>query len=80
MDKSQLLLDQADLAPHYKSLAIEPVQYIEANKLGFHEGNVIKYVSRWRQKGGVADLEKARFYIERLIELAKEEDECLSQQ
>jgi hypothetical protein len=54
---------------HYKQLAIQPVQYIHANKIGYFEGNVIKYVSRWRDKGGVADLEKARHYIDMLIQL-----------
>jgi len=54
---------------HYKSLPIQPVQYIHANGIGYFEGNVIKYVSRWRGKGGVADLEKAIHYIQLLIEL-----------
>ena len=54
---------------HYKSLAIQPVEYIHANKIGYFEGNVIKYVTRWRAKNGVADLEKAKHYIDLLIEL-----------
>lgn len=54
---------------HYKSLAIQPVEYIHGNKIGYMEGNVIKYVTRWRDKGGLADLEKARHYIDLLIEL-----------
>jgi hypothetical protein len=54
---------------HYKDLPIQPVQYIHANALGYFEGNVIKYVSRWRKKNGIADLEKAKHYIELLIEL-----------
>lgn len=54
---------------HYKDLAIQPVEYIHANKLCYLEGNVIKYVTRWRKKNGVADLEKARHYIDLLIEL-----------
>ena len=54
---------------HYKDLAIQPVEYIHANGIGYMEGNVIKYVTRWKQKGGVADLEKAKHYIELLIEL-----------
>lgn len=54
---------------HYKALAIQPVEYIHANGIGYFEGNVIKYVTRWRTKGGVADLEKAKHYIELLIEL-----------
>jgi hypothetical protein len=54
---------------HYKKQAIQPVEYIHANGIGFFEGNVIKYVTRWRDKGGVADLEKAKHYIDLLIEL-----------
>lgn len=54
---------------HYKELAIQPVEYIHANGIGYFEGNVIKYVSRWKAKGGIYDLQKARHYIELLIEL-----------
>ena len=54
---------------HYKGMTIEPIQYIEANRLGFHEGAVVKYVSRWRVKNGLDDLKKARFFIDRMIEL-----------
>ena len=54
---------------HYKDLPIQPVEYIHANNIGYFEGNVIKYVSRWRAKNGIKDLEKAKHYIELLIEL-----------
>jgi hypothetical protein len=54
---------------HYSRLGIEPIQFIETNALGYHEGNVIKYISRWRNKNGLEDLNKAKWYIERLIEL-----------
>ena len=54
---------------HYKDMTIQPVQYIHANGIGFFEGNVIKYVSRWRAKGGVQDLRKARHFIDILIDL-----------
>jgi len=54
---------------HYKDMPIQPVQYIHSNGIGYFEGNVIKYVSRWRAKNGIADLEKAKHYIELLIEL-----------
>lgn len=54
---------------HYKSMAIQPVEYIHANNIGYFEGNVIKYVSRWQNKNGIADLQKAKHYIELLIEL-----------
>lgn len=54
---------------HYKNLAIQPIEYIHANNIPFPEGCVIKYVSRWRDKGGIRDLEKAKHFIELLIEL-----------
>jgi hypothetical protein len=60
---------------HYKNKAIQPVQYIHANGIGFFEGNVIKYVTRWKDKGGVADLNKAKHYIELLIELECRKDD-----
>lgn len=53
---------------HYKNLEIEPIEYITKNKLGFCEGNIIKYVSRYKYKNGLEDLKKAKFYIDYLIE------------
>ena len=54
---------------HYKDMAIQPVEYIHANGIGFIEGAVIKYVSRWRKKGGIEDIKKARHFLDLLIEL-----------
>lgn len=54
---------------HYKSKAIQPWDYITSNELGYLEGNIVKYVSRWKDKGGVEDLQKARHYLDKLIEL-----------
>ena len=54
---------------HYKKMAIQVVEYCHANNIPFMEGCVIKYVSRWRDKGGIADLEKAKHFLEMLIEL-----------
>lgn len=54
---------------HYKAKAIQPWDYIIGNNIGYMEGNVIKYVSRWRDKGGVDDLLKARHYLDKLIEV-----------
>lgn len=53
---------------HYKDMAIQPITYIMANGITFIEGNVIKYVSRWKKKGGVQDLKKARHMLDVLIE------------
>lgn len=54
---------------HYKTQAIQPVEYIHANGLGYVEGCVVKYVTRWKRKGGAEDLKKAKHFLELLIEL-----------
>lgn len=54
---------------HYKDLKIQPIEYIHANGLDYFEGNVIKYITRHRKKNGKQDLEKAKHYIDLLIEL-----------
>lgn len=54
---------------HYKDLKIQPIEYIHANGLDYFEGNVIKYITRHRNKNGKQDLEKAKHYIDLLIEL-----------
>jgi len=59
---------------HYKNKAIQPWDYIVANNLGYLEGNVVKYISRWRDKGGMDDLAKAKHYIEKLIELETQDN------
>ena len=57
---------------HYMKKAIQPWDYIISNDIGYLEGNVIKYVSRWKDKGGIQDLEKAKHYLEKLIEVNQE--------
>ena len=52
---------------HYKNMAIQPIEYIMQNNLGYCEANIVKYVSRWKDKNGVEDLKKARHYIDILI-------------
>lgn len=54
---------------HYVDTSIQPIEYIHANNLPFIEGAVVKYVSRWRMKGGQEDLKKAIHLLEILIEL-----------
>jgi hypothetical protein len=58
---------------HYKEMAIQPIEFIMKNNIGFMEGNAIKYISRWRSKGGVEDLKKARHYLDMLIEFEQGE-------
>lgn len=64
---------------HYKDCALQPIEYIFANGIGFAEGNVIKYVSRWRAKNGVEDLRKARHYLDLLIEHEERADRGLTE-
>ena len=54
--------------PHYNQGGIEPIDYIVANKLSYCEGNVVKYISRWKFKNGVEDLKKAKQYIDFIID------------
>ena len=54
---------------HYKGKPLQVWDFVAANNLGYFEGNIVKYVSRWKDKGGVDDLRKAKHYIEKLIEL-----------
>ena len=54
---------------HHVKLAIQPVQYITENNLTYLQGNVIKYVTRYKDKNGLQDLQKAKHYIDMLIEL-----------
>lgn len=54
---------------HYKTLAIQPVQYIHANGIGYMAGNVIKYITRYKAKGGAEDIKKAIHYCQLLLEM-----------
>lgn len=56
---------------HYKNKAIQPWDYILSNDLGYLEGNIVKYVSRWKLKNGVQDLHKAKHYLQKLIEVSE---------
>lgn len=53
---------------HYQVQTIQPIDYILANELDFCEGNIVKYVTRWKHKNGLEDLRKARHYLDFLIE------------
>ena len=59
---------------HYRKMPIEPWDFIQQNKLDFFEGNVVKYICRWRTKGGADDLRKAITYIEKIIDNEKKGD------
>ena len=58
---------------HYKKLKIQVWDFIIQNELPFCEGNIIKYICRYKSKGKVTDLEKAKHYLEKLIEVHSNE-------
>jgi hypothetical protein len=62
-------LERQVAGSHYKDLPIQPVEYIHANKLTYLAGNVVKYISRHKAKGGAADVRKAIHYCELILEL-----------
>jgi hypothetical protein len=59
---------------HYHKCKIEPIEYILANNLGFCEGNVVKYITRYKDKGGVDDLRKIKIYVDYLIDELTDKD------
>ena len=72
------LVSDGNIRPDYYNYAIEPVEYIHKNKLDFFQGNVVKYITRFREKNGLEDLRKAKTYIDLLIEkeYGKESNPC----
>ena len=60
---------------HYGNSGIDVIDFCQANNLDFMQGNVIKYVFRYKNKNGLEDLEKAKEYIDRMIENLLDEEE-----
>jgi hypothetical protein len=65
---TKALLEQVG-GNHYKNYAIQPIEFIHKNNIPFIEGCIIKYIIRWKDKGGLKDLHKIRHYIDLLEEL-----------
>lgn len=61
-------LNKQEGGNHYKDMAIQPVEFITANNLGFLEGNVVKYICRHHAKNGAEDIKKAIHYCELLLQ------------
>ena len=62
------VLDKQVGGDHYKGASMQPFDVIDAFDLNYYEGSALKYLLRWRKKNGVEDLEKAKHYIEIIIE------------
>ena len=72
-DTGKSVKDQQVAGSHYQR-AIQPWDIISEWELDFWEGNVLKYLLRWKHKDGVQDLQKAKHYLEYLIERELNDD------
>jgi len=57
---------------YYQKGSVEVTDYITSNEMSFIEGNIIKYVTRYKEKSGIQDLRKARWYLDKLIQTQME--------
>lgn len=57
---------------HYTKCSIQPWTFIIANDMDYWQGSIIKYVTRWKDKGGIEDLRKARHFLDKYIEVMTE--------
>lgn len=75
--KTPKALDRQVGGDHYKKMKIQPAEYNHANNIGFLEGEAISYISRWKDKNGIPDIQKAIHVLEILIQLeeAKQKNE-----
>lgn len=76
MSKEELLARGGPInnPQHYNHGSIETIDAIEDWGCGFHDGNAIKYLARYKHKGNpIADLEKAKWYIEKLLKHLRED-------
>ena len=69
LDRPTSALDVQEGGNHYKSLVIQPVEYIHKNNLDYFQGNVIKYITRHKSKNGAEDVRKALHYCQLVLEL-----------
>jgi hypothetical protein len=67
-------LDEQVGGDHYRKMKIQPIEFILANEIPYTEGNIIKYICRWKDKGGIKDLEKIKHYCDLLIESVEKEN------
>lgn len=67
--KSNNANDRQEGGEHYKNKVMQPWDYIVANNLGYLEGRIITYITRYREKGGILDLKKAQHFLQKLMEV-----------
>jgi len=68
-------MTEDNINPTYYRKGIETTDYIQSHSMNYLEGNIIKYVTRYKDKGGVLDLKKAEWYLTRLIKQEEKNNE-----
>lgn len=64
---------------HYKKCQIQPWDFVIANDLDYFQGSIIKYVTRWKDKGWIQDLHKAKHFLDKYIETMEQKHKQLSE-
>ena len=72
--KNKSALDTQVGGGHYKDMKIQPIEFAQANELNPCEFSVLKYICRHRRKNGLEDLEKAKHFLDLLIDLEYKEE------
>ena len=67
-------MEEDKINPSYNKKGIETTDYIVSHNMNYVEGNIIKYVTRYKEKNGLQDLLKAEWYLNRLIKTLKKEE------
>ena len=67
-EKSPNAINKQVGGSHYKDCKIMPIEYIYKNNLDFLEGNVVKYITRYKTKNGIEDIRKVIHYAELILE------------
>ena len=68
LNKLTKALDKQIGGEHYRKFVIQPAEFCYKNNIPYLEATAIKYLCRWKDKGGIQDLEKAKHFIQLLIE------------
>lgn len=62
-------LEKQEGGSHYKDMPIQPIEYIYKNNLDFFQGNIVKYITRYKTKNGAEDIRKIKHYCDLILEL-----------
>ena len=69
------MADKVEHPDHYNKGKIEVWDFIADQDLNFFEGNIVKYITRWKTKNGMEDLLKVKEYVDKYLEVIKEDYE-----